>query len=70
MLGATKLLYFQINDLSQETSLKGGKAATQSGMIAAPPVHFAQSKHNPGLSSKGALGRMPAKGARISKYPN
>lgn len=43
MVGATKLLYFQINNLSLEGRFKSGKAASESGNNAAPPVHFAQS---------------------------
>jgi len=35
MVGATILLYFQINDLSLKVTLKGGKAASESGIIAA-----------------------------------
>jgi len=35
MVGATILLYFQINDLSLKATPKGGKAASQSGIIAA-----------------------------------
>ena len=66
MVGATKLLYFKIKDLSQKARFGSGKAATLSDIIAAPPVHFAQSnktRHKPALTSKGALGRMAAKGA-------
>jgi len=35
MVGATKLLFYQINDLSLKATLKGGKAASESGIIAA-----------------------------------
>jgi hypothetical protein len=35
MVGATILLLFQINDLSLKAMLKGGKAASESGIIAA-----------------------------------
>jgi hypothetical protein len=70
MVDATKLLYLQINDLSLEAGFKSGKAASESGIIAAPPVHFAQSnktRHKPALISKGALGRMPPTTERVNR---
>jgi hypothetical protein len=35
MVGATILLFFKINELSLKAILKGGKAASESGIIAA-----------------------------------
>jgi hypothetical protein len=50
MVGATKLLYFQINDLSLETRFKSGKAASESGIIAARYTAFCLNHVKPGTS--------------------